>query len=72
MSRLRSTTARFERLIAKVKATRPPVVFVLEVHDGESPEAWQARKDEAERRVEAVKADGGTAHLIEIDREEGE
>jgi hypothetical protein len=68
----RGTVARLHRSLAAVLASRPPLCVVLDARDGEPDDAWRARRAEAERQAEAVRAVGRRAFVIIVDLDEGE
>lgn len=68
----RPSIALLQRAVVAFQASRPMLALTLELHRGEPSEAWEARKAEAVRRVEAARAAGRRAALVIVDREEGQ
>jgi hypothetical protein len=68
----RGTVARLQRSLASVLASRPPVAVVLVPREGEPEDVWEARRADAERRADGVRAIGRRAFVIVVDLEEGD
>lgn len=70
MSVSRATVARIARAVERARRSLPPLVQILVWKEGDSPEAWRARQEDARREAEAVEATGRHVRTIIIDLED--